>query len=136
MAPGGRPLRALVVEDNPGDAGLVVRQLEEAGFTVTWQRVETEAAYRAALSPDLDVILSDFALPGFGGLEALEVLMSTDLDVPLIVVSGNLEEETAVRMLQAGAADFLFKDRLERLPEAVQGAIEERELRAERRLAE
>jgi DNA-binding NtrC family response regulator len=133
MSRSRQALRALIVEDNPGDAGLVVIELEQCGFDLTWQRVETEADYRAALDPQLDVILSDFELPTFNAPWALDILMATNLDVPLIVVSGTMAEDTAVRMLRAGAADFLFKNDLTRLGEAVRGALEEREIRAERR---
>jgi CheY-like chemotaxis protein len=128
-----QPIQVLIVEDNPGDAMAVVRQLEEDGFDVTWQRVETEAAYLAALHPQLDIVLTDFNLPTFSAVAAVDLLMKSNLDVPIIVVSGNIEDEIAVNLLRAGAADFLLKDRLGRLGDAVRGAMEERRLRAERR---
>jgi hypothetical protein len=125
-------LHALIVEDSREDAELILGQLGRDGFDVTWKRVDTEAEYRAALDPRLDIILADFSLPTFGAPTALDVLKARDLDVPLIVVSGSIGEDTAVRMLQAGASDYLLKDRLARLGQAVRRATDDRRLRREK----
>jgi PAS domain S-box-containing protein len=128
-------IRVLFVEDNPQDAALVERELTRAGLHPIGQRVDTEADYVAALDPNLDVILADFSLPGFSAPRALDLLKQRDLDVPFIVVSGSIGEEMAVRALQSGAADYLLKDRLARLPQAVRRAMDDRRLQGERRAA-
>ena len=131
-----QPLRVLIVEDNPHDAELVLRGLRRAGYEPNWQRVETEADYLAQLRPDLDLILSDFALPQFSGMRALALLNESGHDVPFILTSATIGEETAVAAMQQGAADYLMKDRLERLGHAVSGALEQCRLRREARRAE
>jgi len=131
-----RPLRVLIVEDNPRDAELIVAELRRAGFDPEWDRVETAESFLEALSPDLDVILSDFYLPGFDATRALELRTAYVPEVPLIIVSGTLGEETAVSILRDGAADYLLKDRLARLGMAVTRALEHREIEAVRRRAE
>jgi two-component system cell cycle sensor histidine kinase/response regulator CckA len=127
-----RPLRVLLVEDQPMEADLLVRGLKKAGFDLDWRRVETEEDYLDALSPSLDVVLADYSLPSFGAPRALALLKASGLDVPFIVVSGSITEETAVEVLRNGAADYLLKDRLVRLPTAVERAIEERKRERER----
>jgi PAS domain S-box-containing protein len=124
------------VEDSPTDAELVEIELKRAGLDPTGVRVDNEASYLAALEPDLDVILADFSLPGFSGPRALDLLKSRDLDIPFIVVSGSIGEEMAVRALQSGASDYLLKDRLARLGEAVRRAMAERRRRREQRATE
>src|SRR5688572_24407319 len=109
--PTSKPIRILIVEDTENDCELIVNELTHAGLDLQWQRVDREADYVAALQPDLDVVLSDFHVPGFGALRALELLRARDLDVPFIVVSGSIGEETAVQILRCGAADYLLKDR-------------------------
>jgi PAS domain S-box-containing protein len=131
-----RPLRALIVEDNPLDAELIVRELRRAGFAPDWQRVDDEARYRAALSHELDVILCDYQLPSFDGLAALRILRELELDVSFLLISGSLGEDAAVAAMREGAHDFLLKDRLGRLGTAVGQALEQSRLRRARRLAE
>jgi PAS domain S-box-containing protein len=125
-----------MIEDRSVDAELIVRQLKRAGFDPALNRVENESDYLAALEPTLDVILADFNLPQFGAQRALELLKRRGLDVPFIVVSGSIGEETAVQVLKSGAADYLLKDRLARLGQAVQRAIDERNLQQAKRHAE
>ena len=129
------PLRILLVEDNPQDAELVVRELRRAGFEPEWTRVDTEAEYTAHLDATLDLILSDFAMPRFNGLRALELVVRQGLDVPFILVSGTIGEDTAVNAIKSGAADYLLKDRLSRLGPAVTGALRQSRLRKELRSA-
>ncbi len=131
-----RPLRVLLVEDRPTDAELIVRQLKRAGFDPSWHRVENEQEFVAALDPTLDVILADFNMPQFSAPRALDLLKARDLDVPFIVVSGSIGEETAVQVLKSGASDYLLKDRLARLGQAVQRAIDERRLQQAKHEAE
>ena len=131
-----QPLQILLVEDNPADTELVLRELRRSGFEPSWQRVETEAEYLAKLKPGLDIILSDFKMPQFDGLRALRLLLEQKLDIPFIIVSGTIGEETAVEAIKLGATDYLLKDRLARLGPAIKSALKQGRIRAERRLAE
>jgi two-component system cell cycle sensor histidine kinase/response regulator CckA len=137
MCPSGRrPIRVLILEDNESDAELVVRQLKKAGYDPSWHRVQNESEFIAALNPRLDVILADFSLPSFDAPRALELLKASGIGIPMIVVSGSIGEETAVDVLQRGAADYLLKDRLTRLGSAVQRVIDERRTADEKRKTE
>ena len=135
------PLRVLLIEDSESDAWLVVHALRDGGFAPEHQRVETcEAMVTALESARWDVVISDYAMPQFNGLDALAVLRESGLDLPFIIVTGASGEEEAVRCLHSGAVDYLLKDRLGRLPSAVRRALdtfEERRrlLRAEQKLA-
>ena len=131
-----QPIKILIVEDNANDAELMVHELYRAGFDPHWLRVETEADYLNNLSPDLDLILSDYAMPQFSGLRALELLKQRGLEIPFIIVSGTIDEETAVTTMQQGAADYLLKDRIARLGPAVCRAMKEVEERVEHRRLE
>jgi CheY-like chemotaxis protein len=115
-----RPLQILIVEDNVNDANLLVRELRRSGFQFEWQRVDTETEYLAKLNSGLDLILSDYEMPQFNGLRALQLLKEhSALEIPFIIVSGTIGEEKAVVAVQQGAADYLLKDRITRLPAAV-----------------
>ncbi len=131
-----QPLRVLIVEDNPNDAELVLRELRRAGFDPDWNRVDTEAEFSASLDPRIDLILSDYAMPQFCGLRALELLKERGLKIPFIIVSGTIGEETAVAAIRSGAADYLLKDRLARLGEAVKHALAQKRLWDERKESE
>jgi PAS domain S-box-containing protein len=130
------PLRALVVEDNPADAELLADGLRRAGFQADIKVVKTERAFRAALSEPLDLILSDFSLPSFDAMRALAILRESRVAIPCIVVSGTIGEELAIECLQAGAADYLLKDRLARLGPSVRNALAQKRLRDEQLDAE
>jgi PAS domain S-box-containing protein len=134
--PAPSQINVLLVEDSPNDAELIGEALRRAGLNPTLKHVETEEAFLAALSVDLDVILADFDVPNFGAVRALDLLKAANVDVPLIVVSGSIGEETAVRILQRGAADYLLKDRLTRLGQAIKRAMDERASRRQQRLIE
>jgi PAS domain S-box-containing protein len=129
-------IRLLIVEDNPNDAELMLRELRRAGFDPDWQRVDTEADFLAGLDPEPDLILSDCAMPHFSGLKALELVGQRGLKVPFILVSATIGEETAVAAMREGAVDYLLKDRLARLGPAVAQALEQSRLRRERERAE
>jgi signal transduction histidine kinase len=129
-----KPLRVLIVEDSENDALLTVRALQRGDFEVASERVDRADELRRSLSGRVwDLIVSDWSMPGFGVLGALAIARDLAPDVPVIVVSGTVGEETAIEALRAGARDFVLKGRLTRLVPAV-----ERELResAARRLAE
>src|SRR6478735_7910071 len=130
------PLRVLLAEDNALDAELVVRELGRAGFEPDWKRVDNEADFTASLHADLDIILSDFEMPAFSGLSALDILKKSGLEIPFIIVSGMIGEETAVAAMQQGAVDYLLKDRLVRLGPAVKHALEKDRTRLHRKQAE
>jgi signal transduction histidine kinase len=129
----GKPLTVLVIEDDPLDFEILEHSLRNAGFRLDCRRVETEAEFVAQLKPGVDVILSDYTLPGWNAVRALELFRASRLDVPFIVVSGTLSDEKAVECIKLGAADYLLKDRLGRLGPAIARAIEDL---AERRLVE
>jgi two-component system cell cycle sensor histidine kinase/response regulator CckA len=130
----GQPLRVLVVEDSPDDAYLVLRELTRGGYDVTHQRVETEASMRAALRDGTwDLVLSDYGLPSFSGPEALRTLQSSGLDLPFIIVSGTVGEETAISALKSGAHDFILKGSFARLLPAVERELRDAANRAQQR---
>jgi PAS domain S-box-containing protein len=129
-------LNVLLAEDNPADAELVLRQLRNAGFKFDYERVDTEADFLNKLDPGVDIVLSDFAMPQFTGLRALELLKQSKQDIPFILVSGTIGEDTAVAAMRDGASDYLLKDRLTRLGQAVEHALEEKRVREERKQAE
>jgi two-component system cell cycle sensor histidine kinase/response regulator CckA len=125
-------VRVLIVEDDPVDADLMVRELKRGGFAPDWVRVQTEIEYLAQLDAEPEIILSDSNLPLFDGFEALDLLQKRGLDIPFILVSGRMGEDVAVEAMKRGACDYLLKDRLARLGEAVRRAIDQRRLRSER----
>ncbi len=126
------PLNLLIVEDSPDDAELMLAQLRRDGFDPRWRRVQTEADFLAELNKSPDIILSDYSMPQFGGLRAAELLRSSGLNIPLILISGTMGEESAVEAMQRGAMDYLLKDRIARLGNAVERALEQKRLREER----
>src|SRR5207302_471128 len=133
----GSVLRVLIVEDSASDAELMVRALRQGGFEIVQERVQTADAMRAAMARHpWVVVLSDYSLPHFDAPAALAVVRATAPDVPFIVVSGSVGEDTAVAVMQAGAADYIMKDRLQRLDPAVTRAVEGAAVRRERRQLE
>ncbi len=130
----GRPLRVLLVEDAEDDAKLLLRELRRQGFEPTTDRVDSpEALEKALVEGQWEAILSDYTMPRLSALTALEIVKAHNLDVPFIIVSGTIGEETAVSALKAGAHDFLLKDRLARLGAALERELREAAHRAERR---
>jgi PAS domain S-box-containing protein len=118
------PLRAIFVEDNPDDAQLMARELGLAGFETRWQRVEVEDDFVAVLDDSTEVVLCDNALPEFDAFRALSILQERDHPAPLVIVSGTIGEDVAVEAMRRGAADYVLKDRLARLGEAVRRALD------------
>ena len=130
-------LRVLLVEDNPDDRDLILRELAKGMFEITSEVVQTAEDFRQRVrSHPPDVILSDYNLGDWKGTQALEILREEGLDIPLILVSGVLGDVTAVKCIKQGVIDYVLKDRLARLPEAVRGALEEQKLRRERQQAQ
>ncbi|MDB5310255.1 MAG: Blue-light-activated protein [Gemmataceae bacterium] len=131
------PLRILIVEDSVDDAEVVLLELSRGGLAADGRRVESAAEVRAALADGpWDVVLSDNNMPGFGAAEALALCRAADPDLPFVVVSGTIGEQRAVEMMRAGAADYLFKGNLARLPAAVEREVREAENRRGRRRGE
>jgi two-component system, cell cycle sensor histidine kinase and response regulator CckA len=130
-------LRILYAEDNPHDARLSLRQLIQAGFEPVADVVGTAEEFTESLrSTQYDLVLADYRIPGWSGISALEVLQQQQKELPFILVTGTLGEERAVECIKKGAADFILKDQLSRLPVAVRKALEERALREEKARAE
>lgn len=129
-------LRVLIVEDLEDDAALVVHELRRAGWDVVAERVETAEGMAAALAAPWDVVVADYALPRFSGPAALAMLRGRQLDLPFIIVSGAIGEETAVAAMRAGANDYVGKGHLTRLGPVIQRELREAEDRRQRRAAE
>jgi len=129
-------MRALLLEDNPDDAELLVFELKRAGFDPDWSRVDDEPGLVDGLDQRPDIVLADYNLPGFGALQALRLIANRDDAPPVIVVSGAMSEDACVEALRRGAVDYLLKDRLARLGPAVEHALAQRRLDHARRRAE
>lgn len=132
-----RKLHLLLVEDSEDDEFLLLRHLKKSGYEVTHRRVETDPDMREALaSGTWDLIISDYSMPRFSGLKALEVYKELDCDLPFIIVSGTIGEETAVKALRSGAHDFILKGKYARLLPAMDRELREFRSRKARKLAE
>ncbi len=134
----GEPLRVLLVEDSEDDALLLVRRLRRGGYDPTWERVDTAAAMESALEErSWELVISDHSMPTFSSLSALELLRRKGfVDLPFIIVSGQIGEDAAVAAMKAGAHDYLMKDNLARLNSAIERELREADVRRERRQAE
>ncbi len=131
-----KAIRVLVLEDNPRDAEINLRELQRAGYQADWIRVQTEQSFLEALEPVPDLILSDYAMPQFDGMRAVLLLRARGLDIPFILISGTLGEEAAINSINHGVDDYLLKGNLKRLGTAVAGALAKKRLRDEQREAE
>jgi DNA-binding NtrC family response regulator len=132
-----KTVRALIVEDSEDDAELLHLELLRGGFVSRCRRVTSAEEMLAALQLEpWEIVLSDYALPGFDAIGALRLLRESGLDLPFIVVSGAISEEVAVELMRLGACDYIFKGNLRRLPAAVARELRESENRRARRRAE
>ncbi|HYO79023.1 MAG TPA: response regulator, partial [Thermoanaerobaculia bacterium] len=121
-----RPLRLLLVEDSERDAAHVTLALRRGGWAPQIRRVETRDEMAEALRDGVwDAIVSDYNLPRFNAPDALATLQESGLDIPFIVVSGEVGEDTAVRLMASGASDYLLKDRMTRLNAALERELEQ-----------
>lgn len=119
-------LNILLIEDSPVDEMLILGELRDGGVEFSWKRVETEATLSAALTEQpWDVVICDYHLPAFGAPEALRIIQEGGLDVPFIVVSGFIDEESAIGIMRAGAHDFVTKEKLARLIPAIEREVKE-----------
>ncbi|MEW6585286.1 MAG: PAS domain S-box protein [Nitrospirota bacterium] len=131
------PIRIIIIEDVPTDAELAERELQRESIRFASVRVETEKGFRKALEefrPDL--IISDYTLPEFDGIQALKLAREYNPTIPFIMFTGSINEETAVACMKAGATDYILKDRIARLPFAVREALEQRRIRSAKKAAE
>ena len=132
-----KPVKVLIVEDSEDDAKLALRALRQGGFDPTHRRVQTAAELESALAGEAwDAVLSDFNMPGFTGMDALRIFRSTGLDIPFILISGTIGEETAVNAMKAGASDYVMKKSLARLAPALERELKETQVRAANRQAQ
>ncbi|HYA94654.1 MAG TPA: response regulator [Terriglobales bacterium] len=131
------PLRVLFVDDCGDDVWLSIRALEKVGYAIHPRLVQTREEFAQALSSgDYDLILCDYRLPGWNGADVLAVVRDSGMELPVVVVTGTLGEETAVEMIKLGAVDFVLKQRLTRLPLAIERALREKQMREERKRTE
>lgn len=132
-----KPLRLLTIEDSEDDALLLIRELRKGGYEPAYVRVDTREAMKEALVGTVwDLVISDYVMPRFSGLEALQVLHESGYDIPFIIVSGNIGEDIAVGAMKAGAHDYLIKGNLARLVPAVERELRDVEARRARKQAE
>jgi len=130
-------LRVLLLEDNPLDGELTLQELRNGGFNVVAHMAANAEEFTEQVQTNqYHIVLADYNLPQWTGMEALQVLRSQNLDTPLILVTGSLGEERAVECLKQGATDYVLKDRISRLPSSVRRALEEKRLRQEHKDAE
>lgn len=132
----GVEMRIVAVDDNPDDIELIELELARSGisFALTPARNRNEFVDALALRPN--IVLSDYSMPGFGAMDVIDLTRSYDETVPVIIISGSIGEDVAVEAMKRGASDYLLKDRLGRLPKALQNALERRRLDRARRDAE
>jgi PAS domain S-box-containing protein len=130
------PIHVLVVEDSEPDALLMMRVLRNAGYEPACQRVDTPGAMRSALENDRwDLVIADYSMPHFSGEDALQILQETERDIPFILVSGTIPGEIAIRMMVAGAQDYVVKQDMARLAPAVTRELRMARIREEREQA-
>lgn len=131
---GNRKLRVLIVEDNDSDVELALRSLRRDGFAPEYDVVKTAADFTSQVrNHSYEVVLADYSVPGWNGMESVQILRQVGLDIPVIVVSGALGDLRAVECIKQGAADYVLKDHLPRLPASVRRALREKKLRDELR---
>ncbi|NEP39714.1 MAG: diguanylate cyclase, partial [Okeania sp. SIO2H7] len=129
-----RPLRVLIVEDSEDDVELLVFELEVGGYDPIYQRVDTAETTLAALEQQQwELVIADYSMPQFNAIDALSLLQEKGLDLPFIIVSGSITEETAIAAMKAGVHDYLTKDNLARLVPAVERELREAQVRSEHR---
>jgi hypothetical protein len=131
-APTRQPLRVLILEDNPQDAELMAAMLRHAGYSLSLEVMDSPEQFQQRLERgDCDVILADYNLGGWNATDALRILRESGKDLPLVIVTGSLGDEAAVECIKQGAADYVLKDRLHRLPTAVDRALRDKAQREE-----
>lgn len=131
------PLRALIIEDSEDDLMLLLRELQRGGYDTVYRRVDSADAMQEALRhQEWDLVISDYVMPRFSGMAALDILSKSGFDLPFIIVSGKIGEDTAVAALKAGAHDYILKGSLVRLLPAIERELKDAALRKEQQRAE
>lgn len=131
------PLNVLIVEDSEPDTELLLDQLRRAGYDLAWERVETSGAMNAALDRrEWDIVIADYTMPHFRGIEALKLLQEREVDIPFIMLSGTIGEDVAVGAMKAGAHDYIMKNNTARLLPAIARELNEARVRREFRRAQ
>ena len=131
-----KPLRVLIVEDSRFDASVLIGELEKGGYIPQYELVVAPDAMRDALTgKQWDIVISDYVMPNFSGLDAIRILQKSGLDLPIIIVSGNIGEDIAVEAMKAGAHDYLIKGNLARLIPAIERELSEADGRRKRKRA-
>ena len=132
-----KSLHVLIIEDSENDTELLLRELRRGGYAPEFERVETPEGLDDALSrQSWDLIISDYAMPRFNGLQALKLVQEKGIDIPFIIVSGSIGEDIAVAAMKAGAHDYLMKGNLARLLPAIERELREVRVRQGRRQAD
>src|ERR1039457_5498722 len=132
-----KALRVLIADDSENDVLLILRVLRKAGYSPVYERVSTAPDMKAALERQTwDIVISDYEMPHFGGFEALQLLKESGHDLPFILVSAVVSEETAVAAMKAGAHDYIMKRNLVRLPPAIERELRDAQTRGGRKAAE
>ncbi|HET6421956.1 MAG TPA: response regulator [Geobacteraceae bacterium] len=132
-----KELNILLIEDSEDDALLLLRELRKQGYDPRIERVETVGRMESAIRErEWDIVISDYVMPAFSGLDALRTLKCSGLDLPFIIVSGQIGEETAVDLMKAGAHDYILKGNLARLAPAIEREMHEAEVRRKKKEAE
>lgn len=125
-----RKIQLLILEDNPSDVELVLYEIRHSGFDPLYTVVSTKEEFESNLNPSVDIILSDYSMPQFSAPIALKILKQKLFDIPFIVISGTIGEDTAVEIMREGATDYFIKDRLSRLGVAIDNALKQKEFRS------
>ncbi len=133
---GSPALRILILEDSPDDLLLMLHELKHGGVNFVYECVDSEKSLLKALEQPWDIVLSDYAMPGFSGPDALEIIKDHGLDIPFIIVSAMLGEEAAVEAMRAGANDFFIKGKTSRLIPAIEREVSDARERQQRQWAE
>ncbi|MDP4290105.1 MAG: PAS domain S-box protein [Bacteroidota bacterium] len=132
-----KPIHILIIEDNESDAELIVRHLMKAERNITYEIVDNDLQMKSALEfHQCDIVICDYSLPQFNAVEALRKFKEFQIDIPFIVVSGAVGEETAVEVMKAGAHDYVMKDNLTRLVPVFHRELAEAEMRRKHKTAE
>jgi PAS domain S-box-containing protein len=132
-----KELNILIVEDSEDDTLLEFNQIKKGGYNIYYERVETAIEMRQALQKKAwDIVLSDYAMPHFNGLEALTILKESGIDLPFIIISGTIGEDVAVEAMKFGAHDYIMKNNMQRLLPAIERELREAEIRVEKKISE
>ena len=129
-------LRVLIIEDSTDDILLILHQVKKGGYNIEYDCVDSAADMKSALEKTWDIVLSDYHMPNFNGLEAFRLLQESGSDIPFILISGTIGEDIAVEAMRSGVNDYIMKNNMFRLVPAIEREIRESGNRAERRLLE